>query len=322
MNIVCASDDNFIPHCLVMLKSLLANNSGLRVWLISDGLSANVKKLVEDRIKSYGGSIEVLEISNEMYSKFPMPKNSLNGHISRATYLRLFIGELLPKAINKVIYLDSDIIIRKSIHDLWTIDLEGFAMAGVRQIYNEDLDRLRLNIPPTYGYINAGVLLINLDYVRKIDFLTICIDYMDKYSDCVLHHDQDVLNALFYKETKYISPNWNATTLIFHPLVFFKKIKFLKGWLGISARWSDFEKIRRDPSIVHYTSYPKPWNGFSKHPFANDYIFFSDESMRCLTLKNMWAYYHMKVVHNVNQTVKWVWNLAFRPILNISKIFR
>ncbi|MHA8051671.1 glycosyltransferase family 8 protein [Aquirufa sp. ROCK-SH2] len=310
MDVVCASDENFIHHCLVMLKSLFNKNSGLRVWLISDGLSSSVKKLVKDRIKSYGGSIEILEISNEMYATFPMPKNNLNGHISRATYLRLFIGELLPKSINKVIYLDSDIIIRNNIHDLWDVNLEGFALAGVRQIFNEDIDRLRLNIPSRYGYINAGVLLINLEYLRKIDFLKICIDYVNKNSDCVLFHDQDVLNALLFKETKYISPNWNATTLIFHPLIFFNKTDFLKGWLGISGKWSDLKQIRKDPSIVHYTSFPKPWNGFSKHPFANDYIFFSEENKICLRLKNLWAYFHMKVVHNVIQTIKWVLKLG------------
>lgn len=306
MDIVCASDENFIEHCLVMLKSLHSNNSGIRVWLISDGISSNVKDYVKDKIKSYGGSIEILEISNEVYASFPMPKNILNGHISRATYLRLFISELLPESIKKVIYLDSDTIVRNSINDLWEINMDGFAIAGVRQIFNEENDKLRLNIPPEYGYINAGVLLINLEFLREIDFLKICIDYIDENSDGILHHDQDVLNALLFKETKYISPIWNATTLIFHPLIFFNKTKFLAGWLGTSARWSDLKKIRRDPSIVHYTSFPKPWNGFSKHPFANDYLFFSDKGSSDLKLKNWWAYFRMIVVHNVNQIFKLV----------------
>jgi lipopolysaccharide biosynthesis glycosyltransferase len=178
MNIICSTDDNFVQHCTVMLTSVLLNNENVVIWLLSEGLTEENKKILKEEVESKGGIFNYIKVNSDIIAKLPMPKNDSLSHISPATYYRLLISEILPIEVHKAIYLDCDIIVKESMFELWDIDISNFAVGAVHQLYNEIVDAERLGYPINYGYFNAGVLLINIDYWREHQISKKLIDYL------------------------------------------------------------------------------------------------------------------------------------------------
>lgn len=211
MNIVLATDDNFVQHCGTTIKSITENNRGIIFYILTEGLTANNAQLLKDVASNNGCCLEFRFVPTDIVKYFPMSKMASN-HISVATYYRLFVTTLLPQEVDKIIYLDCDMIIRGSLTPLWNKDLSDTPLAAVYQ-HNGWADHenswSRLNIPREFGYFNAGCLLLNLDYLRKINFQQLAVNYINEHFDRIISHDQDVLNALFYDKVKMLECKWN-----------------------------------------------------------------------------------------------------------------
>lgn len=149
----------------------------------------------------------------------PIKENETNGksHWTYMSLTRCYFTELLP-TIDKILYLDLDIMITQDLQELWNIDIDNYALAGVIDTgikafhvpYIEDLNK----------YINSGAVLMNLKYMREHN--------MDKELDRILHKyfllspDQDALNIVCSNAIKYLDCKWNssdATTLSKEPMI-------------------------------------------------------------------------------------------------------
>lgn len=179
-----------------------------------------------------------------------------------ATYNRLMMAELLPPHIDKVLYLDCDIVIEGSVRELFDTPLDGYAVAAVEEMGCSLPDVYeRLGFDRSYGYFNAGVLLVNLAYWRRIDSVNLFFDYIAANYDRIKAHDQDVLNALFHDICLHINYKWNVEEAFYHHCVL-KRLDFDK----------ELCRILRHPVVLHYTWKPKPWNPGCKHPFRIAYF--------------------------------------------------
>lgn len=214
MNVVCATDDNFVQHCTIMLTSLLINNTDVNIFLLTEGLKPQNELIIKQQVEKLKGALEIYLVDTSIIEKFPMPKDTNLSHISRATYYRLLIPEILPKNVDKVIYLDCDIIVNQSIQDLWNLDLRGYALAAAPQI-GSGYEAERLGYPIKYGYFNAGVNVINMDYWRKKNVAKKLIGYIAANYKQIKYHDQDALNAVLYNHTFHLLPMWNMTSLVY-----------------------------------------------------------------------------------------------------------
>ena len=265
MNIVLASDNNFVQHCCVTMTSILRHNKDVVFYLFTEGLTENNVRLLTHHVERMGGDLKICIMDSSIVSRFPMPKTQ-SSHISIATYYRLFSELALPKDADRLIYLDCDIIVRGDLSDLYHADIDDCAIAAVYQhnewgIANKTFERLE--IPVEYGYFNAGVLLINLDYWRKNDVTNRLLDYIrDNYSK-IRAHDQDTLNAVLYKETKALDYKWNFLPVFLNPskVTFPQKVDY---------------SFKKDPVIVHFVNRPKPWEYYSDHPYTNEYFQYLD----------------------------------------------
>ena len=125
------------------------------------------------------------------------------------TMYRLFIPQILPQDIDKVIYLDSDIIVNLDIKELWQIELEGKALAAAPEAV---IDRLGMPINASKKYLilngfveyndyfNAGVLIMNVSFLRaEKEILLNGIKFISEHPQCDCL-DQDALNYLFSKD--------------------------------------------------------------------------------------------------------------------------
>lgn len=257
MNIVCATDNNYVQHCGVMLTSLFENNKGeeIHVYLLTEGLNDLDKASIENIISKYNGYFHYCMIDGSFFLKCPIRQGD---HVSIATYYRFLIPQILPTTESKALYLDCDIIIRKSLKDLFDISLGDFSLAAVDESGAQRVDSFtRLQYEPTCGYFNAGVLLINLDYWRERDIQMKLFNYIHSYPDRIVYHDQDTLNAVLHDCWLPLSPKWNMMEFFYTP-----KVKF-----GNDSFYNDI----RDPIIRHYNLGEKPWHygyhGFFKQEY-------------------------------------------------------
>jgi lipopolysaccharide biosynthesis glycosyltransferase len=166
----------------------------------------------------------------------------------------------LPAEITTILYLDSDLIILKDITELFDMDISAYAIMGMKDVSRYNMERL--NIPEAYDYINAGVLLINIEKWRMNNYLSQLINNIrDKGKDYWLY-DQDALNALLYADTYYLHPRYNHLTSFYHI-----DADTLRKRYGVPVN-----EFLHTPSIVHFATSVKPWHYLSTHPFKPTFL--------------------------------------------------
>lgn len=261
INIVCNIDDTYVDFCKLMLLGLFKNNPDeeFTVYVIETQVKESANKKIKELESTFRVDIVFCEVPYSFIENYPIKEQD---HLSLAAYLRIFISDLLPQTVDKVLYLDCDLLIMDSIADLWNIDLEEFAVAAVEERPPFDVESPRtLGYPESYSYFNSGVMLINLKYWRKLQLSKACQEYISENFDKIELHDQDVLNALLYDKKKLLPIRWNLMDFFL-----FTKLDIQKRRLNDLC--AAFEK----PAIVHFTGRRKPWVHNCDSPFRKRYV--------------------------------------------------
>lgn len=301
MNIVCATDDNFVQHCCVMLVSLLLHNKNVHAFILTEGLIPENVRIISEEVEAKGGKVTFCKVDSSIAERFPMPSIKGLNHISRATYYRLLIPELLPRDIDKAIYLDCDIVINSSLNDLWNTDLTGYALAASPQIGSGHEAR-RLGYPMKYGYFNAGMNVINLVYWRENNVVQSLMDYIEDNFDKIKFHDQDTLNAVLHDKTLHVESKWNMTAIT-DAFGLMSRGDKENGVVinDYAAEKLSYRQNWKNPPVLHFASRPKPWQEDCFHPLA--YMYF-DYALQTLHFKGVTHPNHMRhklsvFIHNV-----------------------
>ena len=274
MNIVLSTDDNFVQHCSATIMSLLSNNKNVNIYILTEGLTVANERILQELVMNNGGVFHLIVVNNLFLKNCPMPRLDCVSHISIATYYRLLIADILPLSVKQVLYLDCDIIVRHDISVLMNTQLKEYAIGAVYQIADWNVDTiLRLGYPLEYGYFNAGVLLINLEYWRTNHITKKLLEYLKNNNDKIIYHDQDVLNAVLHRSCLRLSCRWNMLTPYFKKSIFAISDIDIDG--NIVCDHQDYKNIIYDevknPFIIHYVSRPKPWESGCDHPWRKEY---------------------------------------------------
>lgn len=267
MEIVCSTDNCYVMQTGIMLTSLFENNreADIRVHVLHNGIDSNSITLIGRIASDYGQKIKFYLVDESLFSAFPIGRDGQNTHVgtSYATYYRLFLSELLPNDINRVLYLDGDIIVMDSLNELWATDMHDKAIAAVPDSYNNKIEHYnRLRYPQQLGYFNAGVLLINLDYWRTNNVVSAFCQYASARPDSLYCHDQDILNYVF-RDCKIVLPlRYNMLNEYW-----FKTRHSVVSW--------EFDNQihygQQHPAIIHFTGLPKPWFSNCRHPMKPEF---------------------------------------------------
>lgn len=262
MNIVCTIDDKFTRYCGVMLTSLFENNKGeeITIYIVTDYLSpVSIAQLDKIVVQNYKQCLHIYNVDLSLFEDFPLREGD---HVSYATYYRLYLTKFLPLSVSKVLYLDADLIVRAPLNVLWEIDLSGYALAAVpdKLAYYAYLQE-SLGYSPMDSYFNAGVLLLNLDYLRENNFTPKALAFLKDNHDKVLYHDQDILNALFHDKWIHLHYKWNYQD--FYATSYGRELFFLKD---LKCETQNF------PIIIHYSSSEKPWNTICNNPYRQEWF--------------------------------------------------
>ena len=249
ISIVCSTDDNYAPYCGIMLTSVFENNRDQEVdaYILTDRqLQAKNQRRFERLSEKYGADIKFVMVDKSFFDKFPV----MVDHLSVAAYYRLCAGDLMPKDVSKVLYLDCDIIVERPIGELFDMEWDGYAVGAVQDISSGQPSIFEgLGYDVCKGYFNSGSLFMNLDYWRAHDIGQLCLDYLASNKDHLHFADQCVLNGVV----------WNCKKNL--PVTYNFQIQFRDPWFFNTLT----EEIKKDvlktdsPHIIHYTGNLKPW---------------------------------------------------------------
>lgn len=247
INIILSTDNNYAHQTGVVLCSIFENNKSFKIntHIIDGGISEKNKDDIEKLTQKYGQVINFTEIDLDKFSFLPEI-----GHLSRATWYRILIPEIF-KDIDKVLYLDSDIIVDAEIIELYNTDIKDKIIAAakdaqtVENFENKDF--------------NAGVLLINIEKWRENNITDKAIDFISKNRDDFKNKkypnlDQDVLNIVIEKR-------------------FIKELPIEYNF--VTANISSIRKPK-GVAIFHFAGNLKPWGNSNFIPLKNYFFKYSD----------------------------------------------
>ena len=248
-------DEGYVAYFSVTLQSLLeasSNEHNYDLIILQKNLPQATKDILHNQIAGHCNfSLRFFDMTS-IASTWGVD-NWYNYPLTAAAYYRLFIP-LICKNYEKVLYLDSDLMIYSDVAILFNTELGANLLAGVRdfgdkhlsnsvvciagqELKRKDYLKLELQIKSPKEYINSGVLLFNVTELNQQNCLPLFISLAQK--GCV-QHDQDVLNSVCNGKILYLDSIWNAQ---WH--VLFNKE-------ASSLCQCDLEKIMEQAKILHF----------------------------------------------------------------------
>ena len=254
INLVCAINDDFVLPFAVMLYSLLSNSGKkyeINFFIIDSGVSKENRGKFDYLSNDSSISLHWISVSESLYSTLP-----LWGRGRRQLYHSLLIPRLLPIDVEKVLYLDADLLILKNIESLWETRVDDCLLCAVQDMVIPVVSApmglhcyKEIGLSPLAPYFNSGVLLINLRGWRSENIADKVVGYLKKYHRRVALFDQDGYNAI-------LSPNWKPLDLRWNVIASVSGRSFFNPKY-ISRE--EYDNAINDPWIIHYAGYLKPW---------------------------------------------------------------
>lgn len=254
MNIAIAINKKFIPYAYVMLTSLFENNKSeeLVIYILHNNILDGSLDVFYRLGKQYQQEINLVAVDDSIIPKDLHHSDKWPIEV----YYRFVMPFELPLDEDRILYLDTDIIINQSIREMYFIDFNGKSFAGCADVSNGNLSDIQnklfseiyLKYPGVpqeqiFTYINAGVMLVNVEKLRNNYSLKYFIDKASELKDILSANDQDLVNYLFYNDILVLDGekyNYSA------------RIHFNSG-MGY-----DYVKEHK-VAIVHFMG-PKPWS--------------------------------------------------------------
>ncbi len=252
MNLFVSLDFNYIHPLCVMFNSLAATNSGnsFDIYVAYSSLTEDDFAMMEKALGNLDATIHRVFVDEEIFSGAPVLSR-----LSKATYYRLLIGDILPESVDRLLYLDPDIAVNGDLSDFYNTDLGLNIIAGCGHLYgfNESVNLLRLGLNKSKQnrYINAGVMLIDLKKWRKHVTVSQILAFIQKNIRTLFLADQDVVNAMFGGRILALDERiYNLDEKTFSHY----------GKKSAGNKRIDIGWIRNNTVIIHFNGKHKPWN--------------------------------------------------------------
>lgn len=268
MHIVFSSDDNYARHVGIAITSLYEHNRDmpqLTVYLIDDKISPENHQRLDAIAEKYDRQIHYIPFGPH---KTRLTLNN-RWELPISAYARLFVADMVPETVDRILYLDCDTVICDSLQELWETDMKGKTIAAVEDVAS-CIFMPETDSPEPYRYICSGVILIDLKKWRAIDAQKQMMDYLDSRKGVVRHHDQTILNGVFWNDCHILHPRYDALTPTF--IMSYENLKaYFRLWDEYYTKQEIQQSVKR-PAIIHYTSsnIGRPWEN-SVHPKAKIY---------------------------------------------------
>ena len=282
--VLCAADENYVKPLTVMLHSAASNlgtGRHLHVVLFDGGISEDSLSGIRESLLDLPISIDVLRPDLSQVKDL-----MTSHHITHTAYLRLMAARLLPESIEKVIYLDSDVLVVDDLSQMWEMDLQdNYCLAATdiacpfvdaREVTDPGYSQAKpylaaiapianwreLGIDGSANYFNSGVMVLNLQKWRQEGVEQRLFDCLRRNSKFIWCWDQYALNVVFAGKWGKLPLRWNQGAHVFeYPT---------EDHSPVDHR--SFNAMRNQPAIIHYTTEWKPWDFESSHPLRDRFF--------------------------------------------------
>lgn len=281
--LLCAADENYVRPLTVMLHSAASSlqpGRHLHVVLFDGGIEESSFNGIRESLVDFPVTIDILRPDLSQVSDL-----MTSHHITHTAYLRLMAARLLPESVEKVIYLDSDVLVQDDLTKMWEMDLgDNYCLAATdiscpfidaREVDSPELQACKpwlnaispvanwreLGMDGSANYFNSGVMLLNLRKWREDNIeqeLFDCLRENEKYIWC---WDQYALNVVFAGKWGQLPIRWNQGAHAFE----------YPDAEHCPVDHDSFVAMRDRPAIIHYTTEWKPWDYEPFHPLRETY---------------------------------------------------
>lgn len=231
-------DANYVKYAGVMMTSIVCNHPGQPICfhLACDGLALEDKKKFDQFSLLYRNTKIVIYDASSMLETLPTPASIAPERLNRSVFLRILLPIFLPAALEKVIYLDADMLCIGPLDDLWRTETNNQAVAAVLDPGHEaSANRLVL---PHSRYFNAGAMVMNLSVWRRKKLTQQVLECYRMQGSRFSLLEQDALNVALDGRFQELPAKFNRQLAAFNPLL---------------AKWTP------DDAILHFINEGKPW---------------------------------------------------------------
>jgi len=283
LSIVVSADDGYAMPLAVAVQSILDTLDTMYeidLYILDGGVSLANRERCQSTWQCRARSIHWIHPPQETIQMF-----SSSDHFTVATYFRLLLDQLLPVDVSLVVYVDPDTLCRKSIHEIANTNLHDHPIAATQDIFcpfidnryampNFDMargnvyglpavpDSVERGVPGNQPYFNAGLMVVDLDCFRNREIGERLLFYAAKFKGQLLWADQCALNGCLGDQWIQLDPIWNVTTPTFN----------LPSFQYSCFDQRTFERMVRDPALIHYAGPKKPWHYASQVGFVHEYL--------------------------------------------------
>lgn len=249
MDIALAFDEGYAVHAHVTIESILESHphrEDLTFWLLTPaGLEHRQIDALRRQIE---GRAQVQFLTaDDGFRSMPIAQREKYHYISAGMYLRLFLPDLVPPGLERLLYLDCDTIVGGDLGALFARPMGSAPLGAVRDGFTLSMSHeggvpgAGPHISRRAPYFNSGVLLMNLPAWREAGVTEACLDYLRDNHDRLRFPDQDALNLVAYGRWHQLEAKWNDTIL---------------WWM-----WPGDSRAARYVAITHFLGPRKPWQG-------------------------------------------------------------
>ncbi|MFC4183701.1 glycosyltransferase family 8 protein [Saccharococcus thermophilus] len=264
-HVLVTLDANYLPPLKVLMNSLFRNNNRpFTFYLLYSRIPDIEIELLKQFVERQGHQLVPIYVDSELFADAPVFR-----HYTAEMYYRLAAHQFLPLHLDRVLYLDPDIVAINPIDELYDMDFEGNMFIAAEHTHSTKVtnlfNKLRLKTPNAKGYFNTGVMMMNLEMMRKEVRMEDIYQFIRENRFKLVLPDQDVLNGLYWDKIKPVDGyryNYDAR--------YYDMIQLLPN------PKHDLYWILENTIFIHYCGKDKPWKENYKGELGLFYKRYSD----------------------------------------------
>jgi lipopolysaccharide biosynthesis glycosyltransferase len=264
-HVLVTLDINYLPPLKVLMNSLFRNNNRpFTFYLLYSRIPDIEIELLKQFVERQGHQLVPIYVDPELFADAPVFR-----HYTAEMYYRLAAHQFLPPHLDRVLYLDPDIVAINPIDELYDMDFEGNMFIAAEHTHSTKVanlfNKLRLKTPNAKGYFNTGVMMMNLELMRKEVRMEDIYQFIRENRFKLVLPDQDVLNGLYWDKIKPVDGyryNYDAR--------YYDMIQLLPN------PKHDLYWILENTIFIHYCGKDKPWKENYKGELGLFYKRYSD----------------------------------------------
>ena len=261
LNIAYGIDKNFFLGCAVSITSILLTNSELNFnfHIFTNSINDDFQQKLQQLTDKYKTQITIYLVEDSYFNNLPTTINW-----TLATYFRFIVADYFYNKIDKILYLDADIVCKGSLAELFNLEFDNnlaYVVIEKDPIWWEKCAKRLDENKLLTGYFNAGFLLVNLKKWKENNINEKALKLLtnENLRMKFTHLDQDVLNLLLLDEVKYLDRKYNQQISINYELKY-KSNKVRKY------------PVTDETILIHYIGPTKPWHKWAEHYKCSKYF--------------------------------------------------